>query len=359
MAKAKRIRQAVVIIHGMGEHRPLDTLNQFIASGLQPIEGERRFYSRPDQVTKSYESRRYLAPRQPPNQARRGIREQTEFYEYHWAHLMQGNRLSDLWPSFSRMLLRPPWAVPIGLRVVWAVFWALLILAAIFFIFGPGSRIELTGNPLEDLLRPILGVGLVAITQVLSWVVLSVAGMRYGGQFLFGAEGRAAAVATAAGSAGAAGTPGLGILSVGIPPIPLWVGIALFLCFVLGFIFYASLFAAVGAMVNSQEDVQQAATPVMLLLVSSVVFMGPIMANPGSPMARKMSMLPTSAPIIMPLRITLVAVPWFEVVGALAGVAAACGIAIWLSGRIYRVGLLMYGKKPSFSELARWIRYAR
>ena len=153
--------------------------------------------------------------------------------------------------------------------------------------------------------------------------------------------------------------PMLGILSVGIPPVPLWAAVALFCCFVMGFIFYASLFAAVGAMVNSQEDVQQAATPVMLLLVSSVVFMGPIMANPGSAMARTMSMLPTSAPIIMPLRITLVPVPWFEVVGALAGVAAACAIAIWLSGRIYRVGLLMYGKKPSFGELARWIRYAR
>lgn len=141
--------------------------------------------------------------------------------------------------------------------------------------------------------------------------------------------------------------------------MPLWAAIALFLCFVMGFIFYAALFAAVGAMVNSQEDVQQAATPVMLLLVSSVIFMGPIMANPGSAMARTMSMLPTSAPIIMPLRITLVPVPWFEVVGALSGVAAACAASIWLSGRIYRVGLLMYGKKPSFGELARWIKYAR
>lgn len=209
----------------------------------------------------------------------------------------------------------------------------------------------------------ILGVGFVAITQVLSWVVLSVAAIRYGGQFLFGEEGRAAAVATAtgaaAGTASAGATPSLGILSVGIPPVPLWAAVALFCCFVMGFIFYASLFAAVGAMVNSQEDVQQAATPVMLLLVSSVVFMGPIMANPGSAMARTMSMLPTSAPIIMPLRITLVPVPWFEVVGALSGVAAACAAAIWLSGRIYRVGLLMYGKKPSFAELARWIRYAR
>ncbi len=204
----------------------------------------------------------------------------------------------------------------------------------------------------------ILGAGLVAITQVLSWVVLSVAAMQYGGHFLFGEQGRAGAAA-AAGTVGAGGGTGLGMLAVGFPSVPLWAAVALFCCFVMGFIFYASLFAAVGAMVNSQEDVQQAATPVMLLLVSSVIFMGPIMANPGSAMARTMSMLPTSAPIIMPLRITLVPVPWFEVVGALAGVAAACAAAIWLSGRIYRVGLLMYGKKPSIGELARWIKHAR
>ena len=205
----------------------------------------------------------------------------------------------------------------------------------------------------------ILGVGLVAITQVLSWVVLSVLAMTYASPYLFGNQGRAAAVASAAGTVGAGNSPGLGLLALGIPPIPLWAAVALFCCFVMGFIFYASLFAAVGAMVNSQEDVQQAATPVMLLLVSSVIFMGPIMANPGSTMARTMSMLPTSAPIIMPLRITLVPVPWFEVVGALSGVAAACAAAIWISGRVYRVGLLMYGKKPSLAELARWIKYAR
>jgi ABC-2 type transport system permease protein len=204
----------------------------------------------------------------------------------------------------------------------------------------------------------ILGVGLVAIAQVLSWVVLSLAAVRYAGPMLFGND-RQTAAAAAAGSVGAGGTSGLGLLTGGIPAVPLWAAVALFLCFIMGFIFYASLFAAVGAMVNSQEDVQQAATPVMLLLVSSVIFMGPIMANPGSPMARTMSMLPTSAPIIMPLRITLVPVPWFEVVGALAGVAAACALAIWLSGRIYRVGLLMYGKRPSVMELAKWIKHAR
>jgi ABC-2 type transport system permease protein len=82
------------------------------------------------------------------------------------------------------------------------------------------------------------------------------------------------------------------------------------------------------------------------------------MTNPGSALARTMSLVPFSAPILMPLRMTLVPVPWYEIVASLSGVVIACLLAIWLSARIYRVGLLMYGKRPSFSELARWVRYA-
>ena len=81
------------------------------------------------------------------------------------------------------------------------------------------------------------------------------------------------------------------------------------------------------------------------------------MVNPGSTLAVTMSMLPFSAPIIMPLRMALITVPWFEIVGALSA-SRWVRLAIWLSARIYRVGLLMYGKSPSFRELARWIRMA-
>jgi ABC-2 type transport system permease protein len=210
----------------------------------------------------------------------------------------------------------------------------------------------------------ILGVGLVAVTQVLAWVVLGAAALMYFPQIMGNgnhpagvpdSSAAANAIAGAQGGASAAAT----LVKTGLPSVPLGATIALLLCFVLGFIFYASLFAAVGAMVNSQEDVQQAATPVMLLLVSSALFMPPVLANPTSNLAKTMSMLPTSAPIIMPLRMTLVPVPWIEVVGALAGVSSACAAAIWLSGRIYRVGLLMYGKKPTIRELAKWVREAR
>ncbi|MDQ6633524.1 MAG: ABC transporter permease [Gemmatimonadota bacterium] len=186
----------------------------------------------------------------------------------------------------------------------------------------------------------ILGIGLVAVTQVLSWVALSIALMVYGAPLLAKYLGTAGAMASA-------------IPSISMPTLG-----ALLCFFVLGFIFYAALFAAIGAMVSSQEDVQQASMPVMLLLISSVIFMTPIMTNPGSALARTMSLLPFSAPILMPLRMTLIPVPWYEVAASLAGVALACLAAIWVSARIYRVGLLMYGKKPSFAELARWVRYA-
>lgn len=200
----------------------------------------------------------------------------------------------------------------------------------------------------------VLGVGLVAVTQVVAWVLLTIGLALYGLPLL----AKDLSAGSAAGAPGAASASSMGALAGAMPSLSLGTGLALLCFFVLGFIFYASLFAAVGAMVSSQEDVQQASMPVMLLLVSSVVFMTPIMTNPGSGLARTMSLLPFSAPILMPLRMTLIPVPWYEVVGSIAGVMLACLAAIWVSARIYRVGLLMYGKRPSFTELARWVRYA-
>jgi ABC-2 type transport system permease protein len=197
----------------------------------------------------------------------------------------------------------------------------------------------------------IFGIGLVAVTQVLAWVALSISLMFYGAPLL---EKKLGAGAVAAGSGGGTASA----MANALPSLSMPTLMALLAFFVLGFIFYSSLFAAIGAMVNSQEDVQQASMPVMLLLISSVIFMTPIMTNPGSGLARTMSLLPFSAPILMPLRMTLIPVPWYEVTFSIAGVALACLAAIWVSARIYRVGLLMYGKKPNFRELARWVRYS-
>jgi ABC-2 type transport system permease protein len=186
----------------------------------------------------------------------------------------------------------------------------------------------------------ILGSGSVAVTQVTVWLAMTFL------MYLVRVPILKAFGAAPAMMAGA----------IKIPTVAPMIGVALFLFFVLGFAFYAALFGAVGAMVSNQEDIQQAATPIMLMLVSSIIFMQPILLNPSSTLAVTMSILPFSAPLMMPLRMALVAVPWYEIVGSLASVTVGCAIAIWLSARIYRVGLLMYGKRPSVRELGRWIR---
>lgn len=187
----------------------------------------------------------------------------------------------------------------------------------------------------------IIGSGMVAVTQVTAWLAMTYLVYLARGPILE-----------------KLGVPAMAGGAMRIPSVEPLVAVALVLFFVLGFIFYAALFGAVGAMVSNQEDVQQAATPVMILLISSIVFMQPILLNPSSTLATTMSLLPFSAPLMMPLRMALIAVPWYEIVGALLSVAIGCWIAIWLSARIYRVGLLMYGKRPSLRELARWIRMA-
>ncbi|HVA58857.1 MAG: ABC transporter permease [Gemmatimonadaceae bacterium] len=187
----------------------------------------------------------------------------------------------------------------------------------------------------------ILGVGSVALTQVFVWIAGGVAIYAFRGQIF-----------------AKFGIPAATTMSVTMPTVPLAVGLALLLFFIFGFMFYASLFAAVGAMVSNQEDVQQAQMPVMLLLVGSVIFMTPVLANPASTLAKVMSWLPFSAPIIMPMRMSLISISWTELAATLAGLVVACLVAIWVSARIYRVGLLMYGKRPSWGELVRWIRMA-
>ena len=185
----------------------------------------------------------------------------------------------------------------------------------------------------------VIGVGAVGLTQMLVWTT---SGILFWGQRSRIFE--------------AMGLPALPSLS--FPAIDPLVLVALLLFFLLGYTFYASLFAAVGAMVGSLEEAQQASQPVMMMLIFSIIFVQPVMTSPNSPLALTMSLLPFSAPIIMPMRMTATPVPPLEIVGSLAGVLVACVAAVWLSARIYRVGLLMYGKRPSLKELMRWIKQA-
>lgn len=184
----------------------------------------------------------------------------------------------------------------------------------------------------------VLGVGAVGITQQVVWFATGYLMARLRVPLLNALGAKAEAIPFPSVSAASA--------------------VVLLLFFVLGYIFYSSLFAAVGAMVNNEQDAQQAATPVIMLLVAPMLFLQTVLMNPSSVTAKVLSWLPFSAPIIMPLRMIVATVSWLEVGLTLAGVLLACWGAVWVAARIYRVGLLMYGKKPTPRELLRWIRSA-
>jgi ABC-2 type transport system permease protein len=191
-------------------------------------------------------------------------------------------------------------------------------------------------RPAQLLWGKLIGVGAVGLTQIAVWMTSVGLVAAYG------------AVAAAAFRPGAA-----------FPHIPIpWSTfgyIALF--FVTGYFLYASLYAAVGALASSTEDAQQVATPLNLVLGFSPALLGVILRSPNSSLAVALSMIPFFAPVHMVLRIVVQTPPAWQIgLSLLISVLTTAGI-VYLSARIYRVGILMYGKRPSLVELLRWLRY--
>jgi ABC-2 type transport system permease protein len=192
----------------------------------------------------------------------------------------------------------------------------------------------------------VLGVGAVGLTQQAAWLGIAAYLMSFVAPLL--TKGLSGAAATAATDQFGGGVAAISPSTIGL----------VLVFFILGFTFYASLYAAVGSMVNSEQEAQQAAAPVLILLMSTWLMVNPILVNPNSKLAVALSWLPWSSPIIVPLRMGLTTVSPVTIVGSMVVALFGCLGAVWLSARIYRVGMLMYGKKPSFAEVARWIRYA-
>jgi len=141
-----------------------------------------------------------------------------------------------------------------------------------------------------------------------------------------------------------------------LPQVP-FATIVLFLAyFLLGYFLYAAMFAAVAAMVNTEAEARQAQTPVVMLLVIPTVMMIGILNNPDGSMALTLSLVPFTSPIAMPVRWAAAPVPLAQVGQSLAFLVATVIAITWVAGRIYRVGILAYGKKPGLRELVRWVK---
>lgn len=199
------------------------------------------------------------------------------------------------------------------------------------------AEVVVAAVPADKLLAgKVLGVGAVGLTQQLVWIVSAVLLMKFQGPIMT--------------------SLGLPPSSMQMPQVSLATAAAYFAYYVLGFVFFTSLFGAVGSMVSSTQDAQQVSTPLTMLIVPSVVLLMPVLMAPNGGLARAVSIIPFTAPILMPVRMSITAVPWYELAASVGLLVASCAGAMWLAGRIYRVGVLMYGKKPTFAEVVRWVR---
>ncbi len=186
-------------------------------------------------------------------------------------------------------------------------------------------------QPKEMMAGKILGVGSVGLTQFAIW-------------------GATASVLTGA-QVFAAGAQVKGFLSATVL-------IAFAVFFLLGYSLYSTMYAAVGAMVNSEQEGQQTQFLVVMPLIAAVVLLFPVLENPNSPLAFWGSMVPFTSPILMFVRIAVQPPPWWQIVLSIAINAATVYGLVLLCARIYRVGVLMYGKKPTLPEILKWLKYA-
>jgi ABC-2 type transport system permease protein len=128
--------------------------------------------------------------------------------------------------------------------------------------------------------------------------------------------------------------------------------------FVLGFLVFAALFAALGAAVTSEQEAQSFQMILLLPLIVPLLFLVPLTSEPLGPLATALGLFPLTSPIAMPMRMASAAVPLWQTLAALALLAVALLGVAWLAGRVYRIGILSTGKRPTLRELGRWLKMA-
>jgi ABC-2 type transport system permease protein len=128
--------------------------------------------------------------------------------------------------------------------------------------------------------------------------------------------------------------------------------------FLLGYVLYSSIAAALGAMTNSEQELQQMNIFLMLPLIACTVIVMPVVTSPDSVLAKSFSFFPFTSPLIMYMRVIVGKPGILAVGGSILVLIVTIAIVLWLASRIYRVGILMYGKKPNLPEIMRWLKYS-
>ena len=200
-------------------------------------------------------------------------------------------------------------------------------------------------SPFQLMMGKILGIATVALTQIAIWAVLVIAASKFLIPALFSADIAATSDMMLQGVMGTLGDTGYITM--------LFAYLALFILG--GFLLYASLYAAAGSAVDSVQDGQQFNTIIMMPIILAMIVMMSVFNDPNSPIAFWASMIPFTSPVVMIARIPF-GIPTWEVVVSLVVLYLSFVLTTWLSAKIYRIGIFMHGKRPSWSELAKWIK---
>ena len=205
-------------------------------------------------------------------------------------------------------------------------------------------------RPFQLMMGKIIGVALVGLTQFLLWVMFTVALSALAEMVLLNdvllepssTESQSLIIAQ------------IKSLTSGINLIQIFISFLFY--FIAGYLMYSSLFAAVGSAVDAEADTQQFILPVTLPLILSFILIQPIIDNPDGSLAFWMSIIPFTSPIIMMVRLPFGVDSW-QIIISMTILISTFIMTTWLASKIYRTGILMYGKKASFRELLKWLKY--
>lgn len=217
-------------------------------------------------------------------------------------------------------------------------------------------------RPFDLMLGKILGVAAVAVVQVLIWGVLIVVAGSVVMPQLMPADAMASVQAMQQGAPDAAAMSGLDpdMLQAMAAMTDLGYIVKIFVCLLLfvfgGYLLYSAMFAAVGSAVDNVQDASQLQMPITLPIILALLMMIAFIKDPNSSLAFWFSIIPFTSPVVMMARIPY-DIPLWEIVLSLAVLYASFVAMVWCAAKIYRVGIFMYGKKPTLKELLKWIRY--
>jgi len=189
-------------------------------------------------------------------------------------------------------------------------------------------------KPFQLMLGKLIGIGLASLTQVMVWSLSLLA----------------LSLLSAA--------PLLASSSIKVPRISITLIVFFVVYFVLGYFLYSALFAIAGAMVSTEADTQQAQAPLTIGLMIPLLLLPLALRNPNSLATTVLSLVPFFSPVMMFARMTIQQPPWWQIALSLVLMVGTLFGAVWAAAKIYRAGVLMYGKPPTLPELAKWLKYS-